>query len=159
MMTPRFLVRPANGLDALVMMDLARREDAAEWDASVEGGLKQLGWSVAWCAQYGEAITVIDTHTTKPVLIGGAQPQSYDLNRILTWMVVAEGGEEWGLVLMKEYREALDGFFRRWPVTECFSDSRNILHHRWLQYLGYELVEEVEWGALSYPFKHFKRGF
>lgn len=158
-MTRRFIVRDANGRDALAMMDLARPEDAREWDASIVGGLKQLGWSVAWCAQYGEAIAVIDTLTNKPVLIGGAQPQHHDLSRILTWMVVAEGAEAWGLVLMKEYREYLEGFFKRWPRTECYSDSRNTLHHRWLTYLGYELVEEVEWGSSSLPFMHFKRGF
>lgn len=157
----RFIVRPSKAEDAEAMIECARHEDALEWDASCTGGLKDnLAWSIAWCNNVGEAITVHDTQTGRPVLIGGAQPQASNIRRVLTWMVVAEGADTgWGLVLMKDYRDDLMGFFKRWPRTECFSDVRNVLHHRWLTYLGYDEVDRVPWGPHGKMFIQFKRGF
>lgn len=155
-MLRRFLVRRATLWDALEMLRCARHEDRVEWEASVEQGLAYLPWSVEWCATHGEALTVYDTKINNVALLAGAQPQ--EDGRVLTWMVVAEGVEEWGLALMKDYKDYLDAFFQRWPHTECYSDSRNVLHHMWLQYLGYELIDEVGWGPHGFPFLHFKRG-
>lgn len=141
------------------MKRIVRHEDAREWSVSCVNGLDQLEPSIMWCRKHGEAICVEDLKTAQPMMIGGAQPQTYDKSIILTWLVLAEGCETWGLTFMKDYRHDLDGFFERWPKTECYSDARNVIHHRWLQYLGYELVAEVLWGHLDLPFLHFRKGF
>lgn len=154
----RFIVRESWSEDGYRMLRLARQADRKEWDASVLGGLTEhLVSSISFSKTHGEAITVEDTETGQPMMIGGAHPG--DQGQVLTWLVLAEGCEQWGLAFMKDYREDLDGFFSRWPKTECFSDSRNLVHHRWLEFLGYQFRQEVLWGPYDLPFIHYRKGF
>lgn len=153
----RFIVRPVLSGDAARMLKIVRHEDKVEWDCSVAGGLGLLEACIMFSRTRGEAIMVEDTVTGLPMMIGGVQPGAP--GQLLTWLVLAEGCETWGLTFMKDYRHDLDGFFSRWPRTECYSDARNVVHHRWLEYLGYRLHQEVLWGPYDYPFLHFRKGF
>jgi hypothetical protein len=156
----RFIVRPSLPTDAALMLSYARHEDRNEWDISVPGGLEDhLESSISYCSVHGEALAVEERETGRIMMLAGAQPQAFKPDMILSWMVLAEGCEQWGLVFMKDYAEDLQGFFDRWPRTECFSDARNTIHHRWLTYVGYEHCGIVPWGPFSLPFIHFKKGF
>jgi hypothetical protein len=156
----RFFVRDAIEKDAISMQKVARLEDRQEWQISVVGDFQEnLRQSIRHCRKHGEVKVVIDSVTFEPMMLGGAQPQAHDPSIILTWLVVSHKCMAWALTFMKDYREDLEGFFGRWPKTECYSDSRNVVHHRWLRYLGYEEVEEVLWGPYDLPFLHFRKGF
>lgn len=148
---PPFLVTDALPVDADLISLRVRKEDIDEWAISTtEKFIPALSESI----RTSEGCVTIFDRQDLPVLIAGGQP--WPDGRVLTWMVIAQGLEDYGLALMKDYRPPLDAFLSRWPEHECFSDARNEVHHKWLRYLGYIDQGIVKWGPYGAPFIHFK---
>lgn len=55
---------------------------------------------------------------------------------------------------LKVEMEAIEALY---PVLECWADSRNTVHHRWLQWLGFREIGEEPYGKMGLPFKHFRK--
>jgi hypothetical protein len=59
--------------------------------------------------------------------------------------------------MLHSLRDWLDEFFARWPWTMCLSDERNTVHHRWLEWMGYEHAETVNHGPYQFPFRLYEK--
>ncbi len=150
----RYFTRKARVEDANLIE--VRDEDWHEWEASAKGGLYHLPWSIQVSA---ECFTTIDTHKVKIVGIGGlVEHEGDDIPYV--WMLMSPGYEGVdGVGLMHTLVPYfLDTLLPRWPVCQCYSDVRNPVHHRWLNWMGFERIATVPWGPYNMPFHHYVRG-
>lgn len=53
--------------------------------------------------------------------------------------------------LLKEEFEAVQAVSG--GTMHCYADSRNVLHHAWLEWLGFKFQREEYWGVMGLPFK------
>jgi hypothetical protein len=52
----------------------------------------------------------------------------------------------------------VNGWQRRFPLLHNFTDARNVVHHRWLRWLGFNFIARHErYGAAGLPFLEFVR--
>lgn len=134
-----------------------RQEDIDEWEASFDGGIEaNLEDSIRSSLIYGECLTVEDGASNLPLVIVGALPDAH--GTVHTWMVMAEGSEPKALAMMYHHKHEVDGFFERWPNTVCYSHEQNLVHHRWLLYVGYRRMEAVVAGPKNATFFTFVKG-
>lgn len=61
-------------------------------------------------------------------------------------------------LLKEEFKEVLSVATQHGYDMYCMADSRNTLHHRWLEWLGFKFIREEYWGVLGLPFKLFTYG-
>ena len=78
------------------------------------------------------------------------------------WMVASNTAQSYQISL---HRALVPGEFERLidaaggpPAANCWADSRNKVHHRWLIWLGFKEVDEQPYGLLGLPFKKFILG-
>lgn len=143
-----FAIRRAIPRDADLIK--CRSEDSDEWEASVLGGLDHLKKSIEMSA---ECLT-IHRGLDRPHLIVGVVKSPHG-GADITWMVMSENAAEHGLTIMRDFKPDMDGFFERWPNTQCVSYESNIVHHRWLRYIGYVEKGTIKSGPYDLNFKHF----
>ena len=55
-------------------------------------------------------------------------------------------------LLKEEFQKVQEVRLPGYPLY-AFADSRNVLHHAWLEWLGFKYVREEFWGVLGLPFK------
>lgn len=150
-----FIFRPSRLGDSHTMVP--RQEDIEEWDASFAGGIKaNLEDSIRSSLIYGECLTVEDGDSNLPLVIVGALPDAH--GTVHTWMVMAAGSEPKALAMMYHHKDEVDGFFERWPNTVCYTHHKNLVHHRWLAYVGYRVTGVNRAGPLSELFYQFTKG-
>ena len=154
----------ATAWDAMWLAKHARHADAAEWDASVEGGLTHLK---AIVEASREALTLKRPGRPEAYVMAGiGYPETdEDLGKDkqpylpVTWMLAAEGFlEREGLHLMQNSKPYFEAFFKRHPVSECWSHVDNKLHHRWLEWMGYHLHSIGKWGWQDATFHQYRMG-
>lgn len=56
-------------------------------------------------------------------------------------------------LLQEEFKEVLSVATQNGYPVYCMADSRNTLHHRWLEWLGFKYAREEYWGVLGLPFR------
>jgi hypothetical protein len=74
------------------------------------------------------------------------------------WLLGTDLAEREGLRIAYLTRDHMMGFFNRWPGGECWSDSRNVTHHRWMEWYGFKLMGVGPWGHMGLSFHHYKIG-
>jgi len=125
--------------------------DVQEWEASIEGGIANLGFCIGasedawtfWRDQRAQMILGVVTE-------GNAMPT--------TWLIGTDKAQEDAQWLLQDCREFIEAFFKRWPQTECFCDERNEAHHRWVRWLGYREHQRLRLGPQDRMFINFRKG-
>lgn len=143
----KYVIRKSVRQDAWFILQSIRKEDIEEWAASVTGGIANLENSVVTST---ECWTVADLQGL-PVMIFGV----VDGDVPTTWAVATHEAELNAIWMWKEAAVWIADFFKRWPNTQCLSDDRNTVHHRWLEWLGYELQDVVSFGPFCFPFRYY----
>ena len=72
----------------------------------------------------------------------------------LIWMLCTPAIHKYPLTFAREAKRFVDS--RTEPVLHNIVDSRNTAHTKLLQWLGFEFVEEFEYGPNNIPFIEFR---
>lgn len=121
-----------------------RRADLMEWLAVLgETPAEHLAagdWYFARCAlsEAGEPLCMWGTERDGSV-----------------WLVATNKAVPVALSIHRCLREEFQMLLEVAPEPHCWADSRNILHHKWLEWLGFEEVDEAPYGPLGLYFKLF----
>lgn len=146
-----YRLRPARVGDALDILERVRKVDLEEWEASASGGILHLPNAVkhaaeCWCAYR--------TVTGSPEIIGGVNTGDGDP---YAWLIGTDLAERDAWWMLNDTREFWEQLWQRWPTCQCWSDDRNMVHHRWLEWMGFRLLGTEPWGHLGLPFRHYAR--
>lgn len=145
-------VRTATYADVPILASDLRRADMAEIKASSgdtpEEAIKRgimLGAKVA-CLPNGI-----------PAAVFGVTP-AHDPNLGFVWMVATNQFHKMHRQFLREGREHLNDLCRPYRLVMNFTDARNHVHHRWLQWMGFTIIKRhEEFGAEKRPFLEFCR--
>lgn len=147
------LLRRATAEDALQILGDIRDEDVAEWEASVTGG---IFWLEECLRTSDEAVTLADRASNVPLVIFGCHDKSPLPADI--WMVASVFGPARANVGWYLSIDWINEFWDRWPDVHCNSHIHNVVHHRWLDWLGFERGTWVRpWGVKGEHFIYFRR--
>lgn len=120
-----------------------RPADRAEWSA---GTGKLFGDAVKDTFAYGGYMRVAIGDDGVPLCFWGC-----DDGRV--WLFATQTAEKYALSLHRVLAPNLKDLLDRWPRLEAYADYRNTVHHKWLQWLGFELVRVVDLPPFGMPFK------
>ena len=139
--------------DAERILEYIRQEDLEEWEASVEGGLVWLPGSIA---DSTERVCLADAASDDPLVLFGVIDRGPDLPADI-WMVASVFGPPRAVAAWHLAIDWIKGFWERWPDVHCWSDARNLVHHRWLEWLGFKCLHVASWGHKGLPFHYYRR--
>ena len=71
------------------------------------------------------------------------------------WLFATNAAERQALSLHKVLVPNLRELEVAWPVLTALADARNVVHHRWLRWLGFEALSELPFGPFGLPFIMF----
>lgn len=145
-------LRPARLEDAELILEDIRDEDVEEWRASVNGG---IFWLEDCLRTSTEAVTLCDRPSGRPLVLFGCHRRDEGPSDI--WMVASVEGPARATVGWYLAKEWIDAFWERWPDVHCNSHVSNVVHHRWLEWLGFWRGPQRPWGVLGHEFIYFRR--
>lgn len=121
-----------------------------EWDASIVGGVDNLYRSIAVSK---ECYTVADTWGGVAHIIFGivTEPEP------TVWLLGTNQGQRDCAWILHECREFYTEFFQRWPSTVCYTAPENVVHHRWLRWMGFKFVQAAPRGDFAKPFYEYRK--
>ncbi|MCC5780535.1 hypothetical protein H7H48_15850 [Nitratireductor sp. B36] len=73
------------------------------------------------------------------------------------WLFATETAEKHALSLHRVLKPELNKLFEVSPRLLALADSRNTVHHQWLEWLGFSFQEEVPSGPLGMDFKLYTK--
>lgn len=73
------------------------------------------------------------------------------------WLFATNRAVPLFLPIHRHLKSELGAILSRWPTLHAYSDARNLLHHRWLGWLGFTYGREVPLGPFGLPFKHYTK--
>lgn len=73
------------------------------------------------------------------------------------WLFATERAVPRAAAIHRHLKVEMESIEAMYPVLECWADSRNTVHHRWLQWLGFREIGEEPYGKMGLPFKHFRK--
>lgn len=74
------------------------------------------------------------------------------------WLLATDDLERNALAFLRGCRPHLDEMHKRWSVLINYSDARNLLHHKWLEWCGFTFFgAPILVGADKLPFLPFAR--
>lgn len=136
--------RPTAGDLERVLHDI-RPEDIREWEDGT-GRPFQVGATTA--IMFGEYVqAAYDETGTAMVFWGG--------DRGILWMFATKSAERVGTFLHLRLARRIREVESRWDLLTALADARNVKHHKWLEWLGFEYLETVPTGPFEKPFKMY----
>jgi hypothetical protein len=81
----------------------------------------------------------------------------WDGLRGVGWAVATNAAADHAFTLHMELGHHIKHIMDRGDVVECFSDARNVVHHRWMEWLGFKKIGETRMGPALLPFFWFER--
>lgn len=69
------------------------------------------------------------------------------------WMFATSTAERFALSLHRSLKGEINRLLQKWVYLEAWSDSRNIKHHQWLEWLGFKYEREDFLKPFGLPFK------
>lgn len=73
----------------------------------------------------------------------------------IVWLFATRSAEKKALSLHKILKPNLDELHARWGKLTAVADSRNTVHHTWLEWLGFDLASENPRAPFGLPFKTY----
>jgi len=123
-----------------------RMEDRMEWLAA--GGVDVIEHFEVHPPQAGDRVA-LDEGGNVMCLWGSRGDPAH------VWLVATDSAVPRARAIHRHLKSELSVILERHPTIECWADSRNVKHHEWLHWLGFEYVTEEFYGVLGLPFKHF----
>lgn len=143
--------RPASVADMLYLAENLRAADVAEVGA--------LGYSpvVALLTGYKTSsicnvMTPVDSD--KPVGVYGVCPSPHPEVGII-WMLATPELEKHQIKFLRRCRQAIAELFGDFKILHNFTDARNTVHHRWLNWCGAVALRKVPLGTQGEDFFEF----
>ena len=141
--------------DARVVADNIRLEDAAELQAS--SGIPP-DEAMLWSFLHSKPCMTMVARDGEVMGMWGVVP---DGENGKIWMLGTERMSRLGQdkrVFLRKARAQLELLFNHYPVLFNVVDARNVVHVRWLRYMGFTFVaKHPEWGAERRLFYEFVR--
>lgn len=145
-------VRPATKDDCISLAPRLRKEDREEAEAVIG-----LPASYAMMAGLRDDTLVACVNGTPEMIFGcpGADIVG------TPWMLASPlpFTPQWSRVFLRASKEIVtDDWQARYPLLTNFTDARNVRHHRWLRWLGFQFIRRDEtYGVAGIPFLEFVR--
>lgn len=152
-----YVLLPSRPFDADLIVSRLRQEDINEWVASgssVQRLRADLKYSIE---QSVEPFTIQSLVDGLPVAIFGAIPEADEPDVGKVWLVATPAAERDGNALMLAFSGVSKQVFKPFGAVMCFADARNPVHHRWLEWFGFEKIRTVPYGPWSMPFYEYWR--
>ena len=143
---------PKTGDLRKVLHDI-RRADMEEWYA----GTGQLFQFSALQAILGKDFKRVALKDDVPLCFWGASAAPGE-GRGMIWLFATNSAKNSWLRLNRVLRPNLDDLHSEFGDLSAYADVRNVVHHKWLLWLGFVERETVNLGPLNMPFKHFHKG-
>jgi hypothetical protein len=146
-------IRNASIEDALKLAETMRSEDVAEVYAS--SGLDPLSALLIGIDNSTEAKVAIGDD--EPIAIFGVCPDGNEsIGRV--WLLGSDAIHDHRFDFLRKSKEWVDVLNIQYPVIYNHIDSRNTVHIRWLQWLGFSFINETpDYGFEKRPFYQFVR--
>jgi hypothetical protein len=131
----------------MAAFDDIRRADMAEWFAGT-GELFHVG-----------AIEAVESSEVSKVALdeGGRPLVFWGGTGGRVWLFASEIAVPRSLSLHRILRPWLDDLHGRWPLIYAVADKRNVVHHKWMRWLGFSSLPEVYLPPFYLPFIVFTR--
>lgn len=156
-MTSReFIVCPATLDHAMAILPHIRPEDRAEWVAGT-GDPTRLRLAAAVENHKGFARSVFVSDVDHPLLIWGAGEVEGRPGTGQAWLIASVAALPYAIGLHSILPEELPILDMTFPHSVAYADQRNVVHHRWLQWLGFERVGLLRLGPWRLPFYQYER--
>ena len=139
------LVRPPTTFDLARALPHVRPQDIREWETASGLPFPQAATSTILSDTFGRCAVLVDG---TPLCFWGGHEGA-------VWLFATTQGEDRWRALHRILQPHLQELVGRWPVVTALADSRNRLHHRWLERLGFEFVGEILSGPFDAPFKMY----
>lgn len=133
------------------ILDDIRPEDYREWYAGTGNADIQKG--VQHVFDRGEDAWVALDEDGKALIVWGVSPIEVDTGTV--WMFATSEAEKVALSLHRELRGEIPRLLQKWERLVAMADSRNLKHHQWLEWLGFNFIDEVYLAPFGLPFKHY----
>lgn len=151
-----FTVKDAVLADVPDLLTDLRQADRDEWIAA---GVESTGLALAASIETGPWVRTVR-------LVGDGDPLLciYGVNDTaepgvgMAWLIGTNLGQRLARKLIKVFTaEEMAAAMARWSKLECWSDSRNTAHHRWLDWMGFDWMGTVKMGPFGFDFEYFER--
>lgn len=141
------LINPVVGLSRLrVLEDILgdyREADKREWETAgwnrpFEVSLRQaIEGDMVWSADF------VDPCSLKTLLAFGVVPHARLRSVGTVWLVATEGAVSHYRDLRRVYFVGFKLMLEFFPTLHAWADSRNTLHHRWMEVMGFKRTDKV----------------
>lgn len=145
--------KPTTGDLRRVLPDV-RQADMEEWYA----GTGQLFHFSALQAILSKGFRKVALEDGLPLCFWGADAVPGEDRKGVVWMFATNHAKVRWLRLNKVLRPNLEDLHEEFGELSAYADCRNVVHHKWLLWLGFERREVVRFGPLNMPFQLFHRG-
>ena len=98
--------------------------------------------------------TIVNTKN-KPVGIFGVNDCGNGLGAI--WLVATNDLSTVQISFLRQCREVVKVFNKKYKILWNFVDCRNSLHIKWLKWCGFKFINKQKYGVLNKPFYEFIR--
>lgn len=144
-------IRPTRSLDVALVARHMRPEDVREirdvsgatpMDALIQGRHTS---NPCW--------TITHPKTAYPVAILGVVPDGLDLGCV--WMLGTPELATMPKMFLKHCKVGLGELLKRYHILHNYADCRNIVHLRWLRWMGFQFNEIITGGVNNIKLVHF----
>ena len=147
--TPKPHLRLASEIDCIYLSENLRKEDIQEIQAVT--GLPPL-LSLLTGLKMSSVPLVICNADCKPVAMLGVVP-----NGLIgfIWMVGTDDLKKISLSFLRNSKDVCDVLKGKHQVLHNYVDKRNKLHINWLKWMGFSIINEVNYGIENRKFYEF----
>ena len=147
--TPKPHLRLASEIDCIYLSENLRKEDIQEIQAVT--GLPPL-LSLLTGLKMSSVPLVICNADCKPVAMLGVVP-----NGLIgfIWMVGTDDLKKISLSFLRNSKDVCDVLKSKHQILHNYVDKRNKLHINWLKWMGFSIINEVNYGIENRKFYEF----
>ena len=147
--TPKPHLRLASEIDCIYLSENLRKEDIQEIQAVT--GLPPL-LSLLTGLKMSSVPLVICNADCKPVAMLGVVPNGF-IGFI--WMVGTDDLKKISLSFLRNSKDVCDVLKGKHQILHNYVDKRNKLHINWLKWMGFSIINEVNYGIENRKFYEF----
>lgn len=144
--------RPSRWEDVAIIARNMRPEDVAEIQAASGSNPDQALFEGLLTSAFGGRTVTVCLPYGEPVAMMGVTP-SGQADVGVVWLLASTNVHKIKTQFIRESRKQLAEITKGYRVVYNFTDARNTLHHRWLQWTGFTFIQRHEkWGCEKRPF-------